>query len=180
MGAVETSGRLAKCHVGKGLRRDDARRRRCSDVSYRAGARQRSKRAELDMRMSARMRSALLIAGLRRQARMANLKCKRAVARRHESGRYHRLKQQRQEHGPGNQPTMSAIEAKSFHLTSDATRRSGGTSIPRNEYLIARDCRREDRSTRISSGDETNGKISYSHRKAKVERSALGRSAHGR
>jgi hypothetical protein len=31
---------------------------------------------------------------------------------------------------------MSAVEAKLFHSTTQTTRRSGGASIPQNEYLI--------------------------------------------
>jgi hypothetical protein len=130
MGAVETSGRAAKSHLGNASRRDAARRQKSRDVGNRAGAGQCSKRTELDMRMAARMRRALRIAGSREHARMTNLQGKRAVARRHESGRYHRLKQQRQEHGAGDQAAICTVEEKSFHATSHATRRSGGASIP--------------------------------------------------
>jgi len=117
MGAIEPGCRAAKYLVGNSFRSDRQTGRKRRDVGNRAGAGQCSKWTEVDMRMPARMRRALLIAGLGRQARMANLQRKRAVARRHEAGRDHRLKQQRQEHGAGNQAAMSADEAKSFHWT---------------------------------------------------------------
>jgi hypothetical protein len=124
MGAIEVSGRAAKSHIGNGSRRDDTRGHEGGNVGNRAGAGQCSKGAELRVRMSA---------GVCRQARMANLQRKRAIARRHISGRDHRLKQQRQEHGAGNQAAICTFEAKSCHATTHATRRSGGASITKND-----------------------------------------------
>src|SRR6185437_7900185 len=88
------------CEFGDRLRDDRRREQESRDIGNRRRARHRAERAEFDMGVAVRMTSGVagrVGAGLGQKARVTYFQRERAVARRHETGGYHRVPQQRNE-----------------------------------------------------------------------------------